>query len=385
MRDLKVFDELPTRSEIRARIPPGRTFRPEPRVVKPIGLRARDDGYTDVLIEGRPPRRVHPMVAEAHRLLEQRVPFEEIVLRVYPMWEHGRPKLVSRLLRSYFLDLYEIGALDIPFDEPPAVFGGRFERVELLGRGGMGLVYLCRDLDRGGAPVVLKHSWGWSSNIESADLMNRREAAALSVLDHPLIPRLVHVFEVDGILHLAREYAEGKPLLSFAAKTKTMPTRERLAIARDACAAIHHIHERGLLYLDVKPENYLYSPADGRARLIDLGLCRPAGESGQAKMSSPAGSRGYAAPEAVFQLVASRKADIYGLGRLLFFLASGARPRTKWTGEELEKRLLDLACDPREAALVARMAAEDPARRPESLAEVLAEMDDIIGDARHER
>jgi len=380
VRDLSAFDGLPTRRQIRAGIPKTRDFRPQPRVLKPARIEAREDGAFDLHIEGLPTRRVHAMVAEAHRLLEDGVPLEEIAERVHPLWRPGRPKLVYRLLRSYLLELHLAGVVEIPFEEPPAVFGDRFERVKLLGRGGMGLVYLCRDNERDGALVVLKHAWGWSTQIESADLLNRREATALSLLDHHLIPRLVHTFEIDGILHMVREFADGKPLLSFRHATKKMATPARLRIVRDACEAIHHIHDAGMLYLDVKGENFLYSELDGCTRLIDLGLCRPVGPTGSVLVKRPVGSPGYTAPEVITDLTLSKKADVFGLGRLMAFLALGTRPRKKQSSQELATLMMSNGVDVREADIMRRMAAEDPAARIGDITQVLAQIDAILSE-----
>lgn len=375
MRDLSAFDELPSEAQLRARIPRPERFRPEPRVLARATLQPRADGFFDLTLAGRPPRRVHALVAEAHRAMDEGASVEEVIARASPLWHDGRRKsVVGTLLRSYYMSLAREGLAEIPFEEPPALFGGRFARLKTLGRGGMGIAHLCADREQGDRLVVVKHAWGWSTPIERAERTSRREALALGLLDHPLVPGLVATFEEEGLLHMARLYAPGRPLGGSRDGTAGLPSARRLAIFRDMCEAIAHVHERGLLYLDVKPDNFVLGE-DGRARLIDLGLCRPAREGGL-PLRSPIGSRGYVAPEVTKRRVALPASDVYGLGRVLFQLASGARPRTKHDGAMLRDMLVARGAPHAEAQLVAWLADEAPERRP-ALDEVLARLDAI--------
>lgn len=378
MRDLSAFERIPTRDQIAVRIGDLKRFRPEPRLTRLPEIRPRSDGYGDlVLREGAAPHRIHPMLVEVTRALAEGCRLDAAVERATPLWSGRSRKMVDRVVRSYVLQLAEQGIAEIPFEPPPDVFHGRFERVKTLGRGGMGIAHLCRDRHTG-RDVVVKHAWGWTSSIEKADRVTRTECVALGLVEHPLIPALIDTFELGGVQHMAREYAAGRPLTSERRRTPAMSTTERLRIGRDLIDVIRHIHERGMLYLDVKLDNYVLSPEDGRARLLDLGLCRPYhGEPVQ--LRSPIGSRGYAAPEVLAGRAATPRSDAYGLGRSLYVLAAGERPRQKWNAAMLAERLRDRGIDPREASLVTWLAADLPADRPATLDEALRELDTVVG------
>lgn len=366
------IDAIPKLAQIRAGIRNPDAFRPPPRYLGGARLDILPDGYANLTLPGHAPRRIHPMVVEAHRALEAGDPIERIVERAQPLWDNRGDLLVERVVRTYIHELWEAGVVEIPFDEPPAVFAGRYERVGLIGRGGHGLIHLCRDLERGGAPVAVKHAVGWLTRIEKCDRMTRVEAAALAMCDHPLLPKLHDAFEIDGVFHLVREVVDGKPL------TKLPPGLDdatRLAIARDVCGSVGHLHERGLLFLGVKLENFIYSAQDGRTRLLDLAYCRRSNGDAPVTLRKALGTRAYVAPEVLAKLEASPRSDIYGVGRALFMLATGETPRQKWGAEDLAARMRAAGRSEREAALVAWCTAEDPARRPASLQQVVAELD----------
>lgn len=376
MRDLSAFAALPRESELRETIPRRERFRPEPRIMRRSIIGARDDGYFDLTLPGHAPRRVHALVAEAHRAMNEGAPIEEVIARAAPHYHEGKRRtVVGTLLRNYYMDLARDGFVEIPFEEPPARFADRYERVKLLGRGGMGIAHLCRDTARDGRLVVVKHAWGWSAKIERAERTSRREALALSFLDHPLIPGLVETFERDGLLHLVRDFAPGRPLGSARDGTKSLPSGARLAIFRDMCDTIAHVHAQGLLYLDVKPDNFVLGD-DGRARLIDFGICRPAVDTVE-PIRSPIGSRGYVSPEMRTQRVATARSDGYALGRVLFHLATGQRPRMKHDGGTLRALMIERGIARAEADLVADLAHDDPERRAE-LPTILARLDALL-------
>lgn len=379
MRDVSDFDAIPSLAEIHARIRDPDRFRPEPRVVGKATLDVLPDGYGMLTLEGRSPRRIHPMVVEAHRALVEGEPFTRIVDRAMPLWEGRRRPLVDRVLRTYVAELWEAGFVELPFEEPPAVFAGRYERVDLVGRGGHGVIHLCRDLKRDGELVVVKHAIGWETRIDKSDRVARVEAVALARCDHELVPKLHDTFEIDGIFHLVREFVDGRPLTSV--HRAGMPDEKRFRIGRDVCLAIDHLHSRGMIYLDMKLENFIHSERDGRTRLLDLGLCRPAEGDVPVQLRKPIGTRAYVAPEVFSERQATVRSDVYGVGRALFMLATGERPRQKWTGADLARMMRERGRGEREVALVARLAADDPMDRPADLKGTVAELEAMLAEA----
>lgn len=211
----------------------------------------------------------------------------------------------------------------------PTDIDGRYRLLRVIGRGGMGTVYLAQQ-QQPSRFVAIKLLPG---PLEHADALARfrREAQLVAQLSHPGI---AHVYEAGScdqpggsIPFYAMEYIEaGKPLTE-AADARNLNLRARVELFCQICDAAHHAHERGVLHRDLKPANILVG-TDGRPRIIDFGIARaPAGMApitvGDASFGTPA----YMSPE---QLRASaavdRRADVYSLGVVLYELLCGQRP-----------------------------------------------------------
>ncbi|MBC7930814.1 MAG: protein kinase [Rubrivivax sp.] len=164
-------------------------------------------------------------------------------------------------------------------DEPPPLsLAGRtlgFYRVAReLGRGGMGEVYLARDtrLDR---PVALKLLS--ASFTRDPDRVNRfrREARAVSLLNHPNILTVYEVGESEGFQFIVTEHVEGRTLREAMSRERLTPARA-LDIAAQAASALAAAHEAGIIHRDVKPENLMIRP-DGYVKVLDFGLAKLTG------------------------------------------------------------------------------------------------------------
>lgn len=341
MRDLIFVDVPRTREEVRAGIERPERFRPEPRLLR--ALPWRDD--------------LHPAVAAVYRGLERGEPLAALIERGEALVEKKLPGVFEQEIRRHVLDLQKAGHVAIDFEPAPAVYADRYERVRELGRGGMGIAELCADRERGGALVVVKHAWGWTSPVHRSEYTNRREARVMRMLDHPAFPRLRDAFEVGGILHMVRDYVDG-PILS----ARHVPTwKERCEVGAQIADALAHLHDRGLVYLDAKPGNFLLGH-DGRVRIIDLGVARSVEELA-AKSSKKFGSPGFAAPEIRKSRAATPISDQYSLGAVLFTLACGGRPRRGWDERGIVDAMRAAQLDAEEQAIIARMTDWDPARR----------------------
>lgn len=161
----------------------------------------------------------------------------------------------------------------------PTDIDGRYRLLRVIGRGGMGTVYLAQQ-QQPSRFVAIKLLPG---PLEHADALARfrREAQLVAQLSHPGI---AHVYEAGScdqpggsIPFYAMEYIEaGKPLTE-AADARNLDLRARVELFCQICDAAHHAHERGVLHRDLKPANILVG-TDGRPRIIDFGIARaPAG------------------------------------------------------------------------------------------------------------
>lgn len=373
MRHLSLIETIPTREELRARIPHRERYQPEPRLLLSPELRALDDGYAEMRRVRKKDswRKIHPMHVETIRALEDGSPMAAIIERSLRRCPPKYLKFHERFVRKFVWELAREGYVEVPLETPPAVFADRYERVKELGRGGMGVVHLCRDQELGGHLVVVKHAWGFVKAIEKAEQNVRAEAHALAQLDHPRIPGLIDAFERDGLLHLVRAYAPGEPLLALEPRPWDAPSADRMMLLRGCADALAHIHERGMLYLDVKPDNFLAESLQDGPLLLDVGLCRPHVD-GELKLRGAVGSPGYAAPEIVGDLRASVRSDVYSLGRMFACLATGRRFKFKHNEADVDAALREAGVPAPEHALVLKMCAKDPARRYASMREVMA-------------
>lgn len=208
------------------------------------------------------------------------------------------------------------GAFD-DVDAAPSV-GPRYERVALLGEGGMGRVWLGYDrvLDR---QVALKEPLG-DPDGPAARLL-RREAAVAARLEHPGIVVVHDIVEADGGLTYVMALVRGRPLSEWlSADADRLPLPRLLAALADACTAVGHAHAHGVVHRDLSPRNIMVDD-DGTAQVVDWGLAAVAssnseagsGSSGSGSMGTP----GFTAPEIEAGEPADARADVWSLGAIL--------------------------------------------------------------------
>lgn len=209
----------------------------------------------------------------------------------------------------------------------PVVPGCTIENV--LGRGGMGVVFLARQtsLDRAVAVKVLA--------VEMADdprFIERleREARTMARLRHPNIVT-VHDFQFldDGSAAIVMEFIGGGSLRQVLAQhPRGLPVAEALRLFHEIATGLRAAHEAGVVHRDMKPENVLIEPA-GTARVTDFGLALPLG-SAATRLTHPGtavGTLEYMAPEQTRGDTLDERADIYSLGVILYELLTGQTPR----------------------------------------------------------
>jgi len=213
--------------------------------------------------------------------------------------------------------LLALGVMDI---EPGTILGGRFRIAAPLGRGGMGEVYRADDLKLGHA-VALKLV------PASEDML--REVRVGRQIAHPNVCRLYDVVDVEEGAAIVMEYVDGEDLASLLGRGP-LPRQRAMAIARDVCAGLDAIHEKGVAHGDLKPANVMID-GRGRARITDFGLAARGGDAGRF-----GGTPAYMAPEQHEERRATASADLYALGLLLSELLPGEVPAKRAaSGHEL--------------------------------------------------
>src|SRR6185295_16073414 len=153
---------------------------------------------------------------------------------------------------------------------PGTLLGDRYRIVGLLGRGGMGEVYRADDLHLG-QPVALKFL---PAKVERDPAQLERfisEVRTARQISHPNLCRVYDLGEFEGSRFLSMEYIDGDDLRVLLRRIGRLPEDKGLQIARQLCAGLAAMHDRGVLHRDLKPANVMID-GDGRVRLTDFGL-----------------------------------------------------------------------------------------------------------------
>ena len=204
---------------------------------------------------------------------------------------------------------------------------GDFEVQRLLGRGGMGEVYLARQVSLN-RPVALKVLR--PDMLTRADYLSRFEAEATAVakLNHPNIVHIYTLGAVDGVRFIAMEYVQGTNLREFLQKKGALEFPLALSIMRQAGVAVGAAGELGLVHRDIKPENLLLT-RKGQVKVADFGLCRDLDAQKDAQLTQPGitmGTPAYMSPEQAQGHTLDHRSDLYSLGVTFYHMLTGEVP-----------------------------------------------------------
>lgn len=203
---------------------------------------------------------------------------------------------------------------------------GRFELGELLGRGGMGVVYHGRDRQTGQRVAIKCLEPALVDSLPEVVERFEREGDILRRLDHPNIVKMLGVSHEGEQRYIVMEYVAGGSLRELLRAHGRLPIERALAIALELSDALSRAHHLGVIHRDIKPENILLSH-DGTPRLSDFGLAR---SSERARALTPSGAivgtLAYQAPEVLHRGAYGAGADVWAFGVVLFEMLSGRRP-----------------------------------------------------------
>jgi hypothetical protein len=265
---------------------------------------------------------------------------------------------------------------------------GRYSIDREIGRGGMGVVYLAREvhLDRPVAIKLLPPERAAQRTLRDRFLREARLAAKLS---HPNIIPIHSVEEIDGFVFFVMAFVEGETLADRVRTRGPLPANEGARVLREVAWALAYAHGQGLVHRDVKPDNILLEESSGRVLVADFGIAAAAGDSADGISGTPE----FMSPEQALGTALDARSDLYGLGATAFYMYSGRFPfEGKTATEVLAKQVtepapplssLGLAVPRKLAALIDRCLAKAPAQRPES-ANALAEQLGVALERRRE-
>jgi hypothetical protein len=218
---------------------------------------------------------------------------------------------------------HDAGAPDDRTPAPIRVFG-RYELLEEIGRGGMGIVYKARQtgMERVVAVKVVQ-SGSFASETELRRFY--AEARAAGHLKHPNIVNVHEVGDVDGRHFFSMDFVDGQDLRELCAEAPLEP-RRAAEILRAVADAIHSAHEQGILHRDLKPANILID-ADGRPHVTDFGLAKHLSDDSQITTTgTTVGTPSYMSPESARGEKVGAGADVYSLGAVLYAVLAGKPP-----------------------------------------------------------
>ena len=275
-------------------------------------------------------------------------------------------------------------AADPAASAPATLGGGRYRVERLLGEGTRKRVYLARDerLDRDVAVAVIK--------TEGLDEAGRhridREARAMARLgDHPNIVTVFDVVEEAGAPQIVAQYMAGGTLGERLASEESgrLAVGDVLRLGEELALALGHAHGLGIVHRDVKPAN-VWLTTDGTAKLGDFGLAAMMDQSRLTAEGMVVGTVAYLAPEQAVGRTPDARADLYSLGVVLYELLTGRPPFLGDDAVSVIAQHLNTApvattwhtpgVPPALDALVLRLLAKDPAERPATAGDVVAEL-----------
>ena len=272
-----------------------------------------------------------------------------------------------------------------------ATLAGQYDVEREIGRGGMGIVYLARDLklDRPVAIKTLPAHLAGSPDVRERFLREARTAAHLS---HPSIVPIHRADEIGGQVFFVMGYVDGESLAQRLAERGRPPFAETIGQLRDVALALGYAHARGVVHRDVKAENILIERGTGRAVVTDFGIARLAESKQLTATGQVLGTVHYMSPEQVSGDAVDGRSDVYALGVVAFLALSGVFPFDSETPSAVlvshvtrpAPRLLDAAPDvpPSLAAIVDRCLAKNPADRFETSGALADALERVQGDAR---
>lgn len=265
---------------------------------------------------------------------------------------------------------------------------GRYQIMETLGKGGMGVVYRARDpeLQR---DVAIKVVLSWAQYDEDAMARFHREARVVAQLQHP---HIVTVFDAgrtdDGLPYFVMEYLEGTDLGHLLEQAGALPPLRAVSYILQVCDGLSYAHARDIVHRDIKPANLLITP-DDHLKVVDFGIAKLVG----AQITGSGVSMGtplYMAPEQVAGRHVDHRADIFAVGGVLYTLLAGRPPfdgptlgaicHKIETEPPMPLTQLGIELNPELEAIIRRTLNKDPELRYQSAAELADDLRSVASD-----
>jgi tetratricopeptide (TPR) repeat protein len=258
----------------------------------------------------------------------------------------------------------------------------RYELLEEIGRGGMGVVYKARDT-RLGRVVALKRLPENLREHPNAVALFEREARAAAALNHINIVTLFDAGEEGGNYFITMELLEGQPLNAILERASQLSARDTARLGIQIAAGLQYAHDQRIVHRDIKTSN-LFFTKDHTVKIMDFGIAKSL-EEVRRTTTVVGGTPYYMAPEQAAGESVDHRADLYAFGVTLFQMATGALPFGD--GDVTYRHRHEEPPDPREfvavlperlSRIILQLMSKDPENRPQSAAAVATELRTLL-------
>ncbi len=269
---------------------------------------------------------------------------------------------------------------------------GHYEVLEIIGRGGMGIVLRAFDgkLQR---VVAIKVMAAQLATNATARKRFTREAQAAAAVTHDHIVTIHAVEEANGLPYLVMQYVSGLSLQQRLDRSGPLELREIVRIGMQTAAGLAAAHAHGLIHRDIKPANILLENGIERVKITDFGLARAVADASLTQSGVIAGTPHYMSPEQARGEVVDQRTDLFSLGSLLYAMCTGRPPFRADSSMAVLKRVCEeMPSAIRETnseipdwlvTIVSKLLAKAPADRFQSAAEVAETLKDHLAHLQH--
>jgi serine/threonine-protein kinase len=259
---------------------------------------------------------------------------------------------------------------------PGQRFAVRYEVKEVLGVGGMGMVFKAVDTELGEVIAIKTLKQELLSEDTRALERFKSEIRLARRISHRNVVRTHDLGEFAGVYFITMEYVEGTTLKELVRRRGRLPVPATLTVAKQLCRALEVAHEQGVIHRDIKPQNMVVEP-DGVLKVMDFGIARLAKrQSGMTEQGMVVGTPEYMAPEQLMGQDIDARADIYSAGAVIYECLTGTPPLTAENQFTLVAKLLEETPDapitvnsevPQALSdLIMRTLSKKPADRPQT-------------------
>ncbi|MEK7405295.1 MAG: serine/threonine-protein kinase, partial [Acidobacteriota bacterium] len=267
---------------------------------------------------------------------------------------------------------------------------GRYEILDELGRGAMGVVYRAKDPSIGRLIAIKTIRLAdFADPAESERLRERlrREAHSAGILSHPGIVVVFDVGQEGELAYIAMEFIAGRSLESILDGEQPPDQKTILNVLRETAAALDHAHKKGIVHRDIKPANILISD-DGVVKITDFGVAKISASHKLTQAGTVLGTPNYMSPEQIQGKDVDGRADQFALAVIAYEVLTGEKP---FTADQLTALLYKIVAEPPAppqnlnatlgwpvAVVLERALAKDPAERYKSCSDFVAALETAL-------